>query len=460
MIRNIMRLTLFPVFLVLMVSSLSAESFLPKYSEFKLKNGLRVIMVEDHRQPMVNFRMNITAGSSCDSAKPGLTVMVLEILKENTKNYPDGQMNLVVDSMGGSLITNVGRDVSFIIGDFLSRDLETGLNCLGDMVMNADFREEDINRMRRRLISILSLTASAHSDALVQELYEKYYGATGYGLYPYGTVAGLQNITRDDIVSSYARNYTPNNAELIIGGDFDKNTLKKLLHKIFDAWPPGDDICQPISSVHYPDSLEIYLINNPGMTIGEFVIGRPAVIPDSPDYARLLVVNYILGGGGKVSRLYQDLVRDAASCNFISSSAECSRLGGMFYVHGGAFVESSVDALQGVLDNMKLLGEIKIPVAELQEAKNYFSGSQIRNYASFADAVNNIAMNAACGQKVKFPEQVINEIDKLTPDQLREFARDFLDPAKMTIFVAGPSEKLKRSLNEIAPVNLMSLGSE
>ena len=458
--KNMKIFSLLPVILVLMISSLSAASFLPKYSEFKLKNGLRVIMVEDHRQPMVNFRMNITAGSSCDSAKPGLTVMVLEILKENTKNYPDGQMNLVVDSMGGSLITNVGRTVSFITGDFLSRDLETGLNCLGDMVMHADFRDQDINRMRRRLISILGLTASAHSDVLVQQLYEEYYGSVGYGLSPYGTVAGLQDITRDDIVSSYTRNYRPNDAELIIGGDFDKNTLKKLLHRIFDAWTPGDDICQPISSVHYPDSLEIYLINNPGMTVAEFVMGRPAIVPDSSDYAKLLVLNYILGGGGKISRLYQDLVRDAATCNFINSSAECSRLGGMFYVHGGAFVESSVDALQGVLENMKMLGEIKIPVAELQETKNYFSGSQIRNYASFADAVDNIATNAACGQKVKFPEQVIKEIDKLTPDQLRDFARDFFNPAEMTIFVAGPAEKLKRSLNEIAPVNLMSLGSE
>ncbi len=460
MMRNIKKFSILPVFMVLLASSLAAESFLPKYSEFKLKNGLHVIMIEDHRQPMVNFRMNIMPGSSCDSAKSGLTVMVLEILKENTKNYPDGNMNLVVDSVGGTLVTNVGRDVCFITGDFLSRDLKTGLNCLGDMVMNADFRDKDINRMRRRLISILSLSESAHSDALVQDLYNRYYGDAGYGLNPYGTVAGLQNITKDDIISSYTRNYRPNNAELVIGGDFDKNTLKKLMHKIFDAWSPGDDICQPISNVQYPDSLEIYLIGNPGMTIGEFVMGRPAVVPGMADYAKLLVLNYILGGGGKISRLSQDLVRDAATCTFIGSYAECSRLGGMFYVHGGAFVESSADALQGTMDAMKILGEIKIPVVELQEAKNYFSGSQIRNYASFADAVNNIAENAACDQDVKFPEQVIREIDKVTPDQLREFARTFFDPAKMTIFIAGPPDQLKRDLNEIAPVTLMSPGSE
>ncbi len=447
--------------LVLTTASLSsAGSFLPRYSEFKLKNGLKVIAVEDHRLPMLYFRMNILTGTACDSALPGLTAMTMEILRENTLNYPDGLMSVVVDSVGGILTTNVTRDACQIDGDFLSRDLETGLNCLGDMVMRAEFRDSDVNRIRRRLVSILTQAEAVYFGILWSELYGRYYGAYGYGSYPYGTPGGLQNVTRQDISSFYSKNYRPDNAQLIIGGDFELGKLKKMVEKIFGSWQSGQDICRPVVNAQYPDSLEIFLISRPGVTTSEFIIGRPGVVPGDKDYAQLLVLDYILGGGGRNSRLYRDLVRDAATCTFIGSAAECSRLGGVFYVHGGAYVESSADALVGVLESMKMLGNVKISVAELQEAKNYFAGSQIRNYASYVAAVGNIAASTVCGQTVEFPERVIEEIAKLTPDQLRDFARVYFDPSKMTIFITGPPEKLRRPLNDIAPVHMKSAIAE
>lgn len=448
------------IFILMAAASLSAESFLPQYSEFKLKNGLKIIAVEDHRLPMVYYRMNILSGTACDSTRPGLASMTLELLRENTRDYPDGLISLMVDSVGGILMTNVTRDYCQIDGDFLSRDLESSLNCLGDMVMRAEFRDSDVNRMRRRLVSILAQVESVNFDVLWRELYRRYYGNFGYGLYPYGTAAGLQDITLTDITSFYSENFRPNNAQLVIGGDFETGRLKKLLERVFDSWPTGNDICRPISNVQYPDSLEIFLISRPEVTTSEFMIGRPGVIPGNEDYAKLLVLNYVLGGGGRISRLYRDLVQDAATCTFINSATECSRLGGMFYVHGGAYVESSADALAGIMENMKMLGEIKISVAELQEAKDFFAGSQAQNYASYVNAVGNIAENAACGNRVDSPEQLIRNIENLTPDRLRDFAREFFNPSKLTIVVTGPPEKLKRPLGDIAPVILTSWGTE
>jgi predicted Zn-dependent peptidase len=458
--RNIRNLCLALMLAVISVSTAQAGSFLPEYTEFTLKNGLKVIVIEDHRLPMVYFRMNVLTGTACDSTRLGLTALTAEILKENTKNYPDGKMSLMIDSVGGTLMVSAERDVCRIDGDFLSRDLVSGLNFLGDMVMNAEFRDEDIRRMRRRIISILAQAVSVHSDALRRELYHRYYGGTGYGAYPYGTPAGLQDIKAEDVRDFYNKNYRPNNVQFVVGGDVDKNKLKKLVKGIFGDWPTGNEICPMTSNVTYPDSLAIFLIDQPGMTATEFLVGRPAVVPGGENYAGLLVLNYILGGGGRISRLYQDLIRDAATCTFVNSTTECSHLGGVFYVHGGAYVESSADAILGMLESMKMLGSVKISVAELQEAKNYFAGSQIRNYASCVNAVANIAVNAVCGQSVEFPEQVIAEIESLTPEKLRDFARGFFDPNKMTIFIAGPSDKLKRPLSDIAPVQSISRGTE
>lgn len=448
------------ILFLLLTATLSAGSFLPKYSEFTLKNGLKVIAIEDHRLPMVYFRMNILSGTACDSLYPGLTSMTLELLKENTETCPDGLISLMVDSVGGLLTTNVTREVSHIDGDFLSRDLKLGLNCLADMVMRARFLESDFNHMRRRMISILAQVESVYFDVLWSELYRRYYGNFGYGLYPYGTSAGLQDMKIQDIESFYKQNYRPNNAQLVIGGDFDNGRLKKMVEEIFGRWQAGDEICSPVADVHYPDSLEIILVNRPSVTASEFFIGRPGIIPGDENHAQMLVLDYVLGGGGRNSRLYHDLVRDAATCTFINSATECSRLGGTFYIYGGAYVESMADAITGVLDNLKLLGSARISVAELQEAKNFFAGNQIQKYSSYAEAVGNIANNIACGQNVEFPEKIIKNIEKLTPDQLRDFAREFFGPATITIIVAGPAEKLKRPLSDIAPVRLISRGEE
>lgn len=445
---------------VFFCGTVKAESFLPEYSKFELHNGLRVYVIEDHRQPTVYFRMNILSGSASDSAHPGLNALTAEILKENTKNYPDGKLTIQVDSMGGSLLSYISRDVSYITGDFLSRDFIPAMYHLADMVMHAEFREEDSERMKRRLITMLAQVESVYRDLFVNEIFKYFYGSNGYGAYVYGTPKAYFDYSVDDIKQCYEKYYRPNNAVLVIGGDVETGQVKKLVKQLFGSWENGRQIPGAFKENKQSDSLNIYIYDRPAKSASEFIVGRPGIAPDDPEYAGLLVLNYILGSGGRVSRLNKNLIQDKAIATHINSSIDCSSLGGMFYIQGGAPVESSADAISGILETMQSLREIRIPVAEFKEAQAYFYGSQVRNYASFVNAVNDISRNMICGLSPEYSEKILEQIQKLDLEQMRKFSNKFLDPNQYVVLIAGPSRELRAQLKDIAPISVISPGKE
>ncbi len=461
--RNIKNLRSFLIGLLLVfgINGLTSAGVLPKYSEFSLSNGLQVILVEDHRQPLVDFRLSFDVGSSSDSSRyAGLAAVSCYMFKEETENFSVDELLSTIDATGGTIDLIYLRDVIFIQGNFLARDFDFAMGILAEMILRPRLSEEGFDRRRRRLLSYTLRDRSIIRNHLTNSLYNAVYGDEGYGLPVAGTPAGLEKIKLEDVKRFFAQNIRPNKARLVVAGDFKAGDAKKIIKKLFAGWEKGSDFSQPIVNEFLPDSLRIILMDIPAAAGSDFVIGRPAAPRNSEFTANLLLLNYILGRGGEVSRLYKRLIAEQKLVTDIWSRVDWSRQDGMILVGGTTSNEMVAEAVRQTLAVMDELKSMRVSAAELEEAKNFYRGNIASYFETAYGTVNHISYILNWGETLDHYDKVLKEFDSITPNHLRKVARLFLNENRMTVIVSGPGNMLKRQLSEIAPIQVVGTGQE
>jgi zinc protease len=452
---------LFMTVSVIGLSSLTEAGVVPKYSELTLSNGLRVILVEDNRQPMIDFGMVFKVGSSSDSARfSGRAMMTCDMLKEGTQNFPGEMLKSAVDSTGGMIETAALRDALLIRGNFLARDLNFALKVLSDMVIRPQFREKDLNGLKRRAISRFMRGESIAGDRLSTELYAAVYGDTGYGLPPYGKRTGLKQIETGDVRAFYDRNIRPDNAVLVVGGALKTDEAKKTIKGLFSGWEKGKTFPKPVVSMTIPDSFRIILIDYPDAPSTQFLLGRSAAPVGSEKEPALILLQYILGGGGEVSRLWRELIGDQGLATEAKAGFDRSRQNGMIWIRVTTTNEMVAEAVGQVLAVMNDLRTIRISARELEEAKSFARGTIPGYFENSYGTAFHITLMSIFGVELDYYDELIKELEKVTTDELRSVAEEFLDERHFTLVVFGPEDILRRDLSELAPIEVISLGRE
>ena len=185
-----------------------------------LDNGLQVVAVLHHEQPIVSMRMIVRSGAALDPrGKAGLADLAASLLDQGTTTRTANEMNDLIDFIGGEMGAGAGTDLTFVNVVVMKDSFDTGLRLLSDMARHPAFALEEIERKRRQTLSALQVNfedpgfiADAVFDRLV-------YGFHPYGLPQSGTPESLASITRDDLVAYHRQNFVANNAILAIVGD-------------------------------------------------------------------------------------------------------------------------------------------------------------------------------------------------------------------------------------------------
>ncbi len=440
--------------------SVSAD-FTPQYETFTLKNGLRVVLVESHQDPMVVFRMVFLSGSGADpDSLHGLATITNDMIMTGTAGYPGDRLAAVIDSVGGIMESRAQRDVLTVEGDFLARDLKLALSCLADMCIAPEFEPEVLTAVSKHSISYTFQLEAATSDRLLASPYGTIYGANGYGAAPSGTRQGIRRITIDDVKAYHNDIMRPNNAVLVLAGDIDPTVTKKTITGLFSPWKQGKKITPPHITTTIADSIRVFLIDRPNMPTADFIIGRAAVPPNDESFAALILLHYLLGGGGEVSRLNRDLIRDNELATSIFSNVDLSRYGGAFYIMGSTPVETATDAVSRIFEIMEEFQEIRIPMRELNDAKRFYRGFLPSYYETYASTVSQFATLAGLNVDYDFYESLSENIGNVDPQTLRQTALEYLDRDKMFIIVAGPESYLRGNLSELGTVEVERRGTD
>lgn len=429
----------------------------PAHQTVKLPNGLTIFIVEDHREPLVAYRLVVNAGSSTDDPKKaGLASLTASLLREGgTRTHTSQQIAKLVDDVGGSLQAGAGLDTASVFATFVKSSGDRGLDLLADIILNPVFDAKELDRYRQRELSGLQVQYN-NATFLVGRLGPRLvYGSHPYGYPTEGTPDTLRAITRDDIVKFHHDHYVPAGAYLAIAGDVNAKEITAKVEKYLGEWkgsaPPAHAMPRPPAPQR-----KVVLIDKPDAAQTEIFVAEPGVARNNPDYIALELANQIYGGG-YTSRLNAKL-RASEGLTYGARSTVDSRLdAGAFITTTSTRSEKTAEALKMIVDLQKEYAANPVTEPELEDAKAYVIGTFELGLET-ADAVANEVVTAALNHLPdNYWETYVSNVRSTTADQVAAAAKKYFHPDTTEIAIVGNAAKFSKDLTAIGPVKTIKL---
>ena len=437
----------------------------PPYEVRTLANGLQVIAVPHHEQPVVNMRMLVRAGSVQDlPGKAGVATLAAALLDQGTLSRSSEQIADEIDFIGGALGTGSGSDVSFVNVVVMKDSFDVGMEMLADVVRYPAFAPEEIERQKQQAMSSLQVSredpayvASAVFDRLV-------YGGHPYGLPGSGTPETLAAITRADLEAYHSRNFVPNNMILGIVGDVTAAGAFQAAERVFGGWPAAD--LTPLTTVEPPPATRrIVIIDKPDAVQTGIRVGQIGIPRNSPDYLAFDLAVKILGGEG-ANRLQRVLRSERGLTYGASADTAARKQAGDFVAETDTRTETTGEALRLMVDEFSTLRRERVSRGELSDAQAYLAGSfplTIETPDDIAAQVLNVVFYDLPVEEIgTFSERV----QQVTPADIQRVAQRYVVPDRLSIVLVGNAAEFIPQLRsvgftefEVIPIDELDLMS-
>ncbi len=286
----------------------SAHAGLP-IQHWKTASGAEVYFVENHELPILDVEVNFPAGGGRDTRdKAGLSGLTQHMLSQGAAGLSDAEISRRFADFGAILGGEQDQDRAGITLRTLSsqRESAAALELFAKVLQQPEFPESVLEREKARIISGLREAATQP-----ESLADKAFTAALYGDHPYGianadTPESVAAIRRDDLVAFYQKHYRADGAVIAMMGDISREAAEKVADNLTAGLPKGPRAVMPFPPVSYPTEAKVTRIPHPASQ-SHILLGYPGMKRGDPDYFPLYVGNYILGGGGFVSRLTEEV---------------------------------------------------------------------------------------------------------------------------------------------------------
>jgi zinc protease len=434
-------------------SDLPARPYnLPKTETLTLPNGLKIVVAESHRVPLVTLRMEVQAGAILDPAdQPGLANAVADQLSAGTQQYSSLQLREAAERLGGTVNVSAGDDFATVSATALSENTTPLIQLLTEVLLHPTFPDDE-----------LALYKSLAQQQLVVQHQNPAFLANEqishilYGTHPYGIVsttpAALSALTREKLLDFYKAHYTPQGAVLVVVGDVQPAAVFSAVSKAIQGWSGSGAAAPSLPALPTRDARHVYLVARPGSVQSNIVLGNLALKRDDPDYFALTLANTILGGGGFNSRLFSNVREKQGFAYDVRSTLDARALAGDLTASAQTRTAVTVPALKEMLKEIGRIRTDLVNGAELQAAKNYINGTFVLSL----DVQSGLADRLLAVEAYHLPADYLatyrDKIDAVTLTDIQHAAQKYLQPDKLAVVVVGDAETLRDGLKEIGPV--------
>ena len=425
-----------------------------KVTEYKLENGLQVELVPDHRFPFITASIGIKAGSTCEpTAKLGLADMTADMLTEGTETRKSKEIADQVDFIGGGLRASTDVDFTLLSASALSKYNDKLFDLMTDVLLHPVFPESELTLKKTNLVEVLAMKRS-EPEFLVEERYHKVL----FGDHPYGVIAptpaSVASITRADVEKFHAEHYLPNEAVLVVVGDFDEAKMKELIEaKLAKAWKKGTLPVATMPAVPKQQGRRIYLVNRPDSVQSNIRLGNIAINKTDPNYFPMVVTNEILGGATQ-SRLFLNIREQKGYTYGAYSSLSARRLPGSFTAEAEVRTEVTAPSLEEFLYELDRIRNVKVTDKELKDAKSLMVGSFQLGLETQSGLAQRLLESKLYDLPADYLETYTAKVMAVTPEQIRTVARQMIDLNNIVISVVGDANKVQKDLEFFGPVQV------
>ncbi len=439
-------------------ATLSPARF-PPFEEVKLANGIELVVVERHQEPVASVSLSFRAGDIYDPAgKEGLATLAAEVLTKGTATRSAEQIAATIEGVGGSLSASSGEDFFTISGDALSDQLELVFELVSDVALHATFPASEVELARTRELSSLALELSEPSSVA-----SRFFAKEVYGTNPYGRRATPQSykaITQQDLVEFAHARLRPGGALLVVAGDVTPAQVEALVQKAFAGWQgvgAGGGAPAPVPlTAPAKRATDILLVHRPGSAQSTVLVGNTTVRPTDSAYYAARVVTHVLGGGSD-SRLFR-ILREQKSWTY-DTYAALRRYRGLGYWVAVVEVrtEATDSALKELLHQIDVIRTGLIPDSELRAAKGYLVGSFPLSIETPSQIAGQVTTAKLLGLDADYLRLYRERLNAVRPLQARAAAQRLYHAGAFSLVVAGDGARLYDRLKAIAPVRIEDL---
>jgi predicted Zn-dependent peptidase len=438
---------------------------LPRPTERKLSNGLRLLILESHRAPTISLSISIPSSALRDpEGMPGIAEATAAMMMMGTSTKTQRQIS--------ESLADIGATVSFggggggggrggrggaggggegtITVSALTEHFDEALSIMSDILLHPSFPADELERWKGRTRSTLEQTrtnpTTLSNETLMRVLYPND-ARRSTRL----TAESLNKITREQLMEHHKRYYVPSGELAGISGDITPTAAVAKLEKALGAWKGGPldklkfDMDAPIAEK------KVYLVSRPGSVQTEITLANRAIDRNNPDYIACLVMNQVLGSG-PAARLFRVIREEKGYTYGVSSSFSATRAMGHFSSSMSVRTEVTEPALRDLLAEFKEIRDIPVPKLELDGAKRTLVASFALSLEQPAQVLNRWIQQREYGLPEDYWDTYTDKIMAITVDDVARVAKKYVPFDNVQIIAVGDGAKIRDLLKKFGPV--------
>lgn len=216
-------------------------------ADFTLANGFKVIQSFDGSNPIICLQLNIRTGSVNETdSTSGFSHFIEHLVFKCTQNYPDNSLSDLVTQSGGFINAYTEYDSTCFYLLLPAEQLELGFGVLSEMVIHASLGEEDVANEKDIIKEEIKQYSNEPESAFIDWIQESYFQTNPLKRPVLGTTKSIQQAGKSTLSSFYRKQYRPDNAFLVITGDFNSKSLKPLIERYFGEWKPSGSVIKRV----------------------------------------------------------------------------------------------------------------------------------------------------------------------------------------------------------------------
>lgn len=439
------------------------EVHLGDHKSFLLDNGMRVIIVENHKIPIVTAQVRFDIPPIMQGDIAGYQDLVGELLTSGTARHTKEQIDELVDGLGAQLVGSSDG----VYASSLKRNFPQVMDLLFDVVSSANFPSDEFEKAKTRTLSQIGARADDPDQIASVVGHALTFGKN----YPYGEVtteATMGKADRDDVYQYYRYFFQPKQGYLVLVGDITAKEGEDMAKKYFGSWKGADvpvtkdeqghDVVKDLGPIipageqpRLPKDVRVAFVDRPGSAQSVIKVVFPEYLkPNDPMATQAQVLNTILGGGVFNARLMQNLREDKGYTYGAYSSLDADRWCGSF--SAGCSVRNDVtdSAAVQIMDEITKMRTSPVTADELALAKSNMAGGFARALED-PRTVARFALNTYLNDLPEdHYENYLKRLDKVSVGDVEKAAERFMHPDSAIILVVGDKEKVAETLKPLS----------
>ena len=414
---------------------------IPESFHTSLDNGLKLVVFEDKRLPLVSYRLAFLSGDASDPADHfGITSALAAMISEGTETYSSRELAEKIERLGASISVSSSDDFTVLAASALSIYDDDILDLIQEMILRPSFPEDELDLYRRNTIEHLKFQRSQPGFLAGEQTARLLYGP-----HPYARVgpspSDVEKLTRDLLVEYHRKIFVPNNAVLIVVGDVDREEVVKNISARFGEWQRKPVAKQTFPALNGRTKRTLTIVDRPGSAQSNIVISKLAIDRKNPDYFPFLVMNQVLGAGAS-SRVFMNLREEKGYTYGAYTRFDAKAHAGDFEATAEVRTAVTGDSLKEFFYELNRISDEKVSEQELADAKNFLSGVFPIRAETQEGLTGLIVTQNLYGLPDDYLQTYRDKVNVVSVDDVAQIAKKYIEADKMVIVIVGDAEEM------------------